>query len=302
MKKQTKLLTAIFAAVFAFSLAVSCGNSAESGSSDSLSAKESLSESTEESLSASGNETESASDPTESSESDSAKEPEEEHTPSKFEEKKIKTSQLELNYILYTPADATENMPLIVYLHGGSGKGNDLSLLYSVDGFPQYVKEEKLGDIGAYVIMPQLPKDKKGWTDISASLRELIGKTISDYKTDAARVSLTGHSMGGTGTWGIALAYPEVFSCIAPMSGSLKTTDENVALLKDVPVWAFVGSADTIVSPQYSIDFVNALKSAGGDATLTTFDGADHFSVPSLAYLSDEYNVVSWLTSHRKAA
>ena len=147
MKKQAKLLTAIFAAVFAFSLAVSCGNSAESGSSDSLSAKESLSESTEESLSASGNETESASDPTESSESDSAKEPEEEHTPSKFEEKKIKTSQLELNYILYTPADATENMPLIVYLHGGSGKGNDLSLLYSVDGFPQYVKEEKLGDI-----------------------------------------------------------------------------------------------------------------------------------------------------------
>ena len=150
--------------------------------------------------------------------------------------------------------------------------------------------------------MPQLPKDKKGWTDISASLRELIGKTISDYKTDAARVSLTGHSMGGTGTWGIALAYPEVFSCIAPMSGSLKTTDENVALLKNIPVWAFVGSADTIVSPQYSIDFVNALKSAGGDATLTTFDGADHFSVPSLAYLSDEYNVVSWLTSHRKAA
>lgn len=31
-----------------------------------------------------------------------------------------------LDYWLYTPKNPAEDMPLIVYLHGGSGKGNDL--------------------------------------------------------------------------------------------------------------------------------------------------------------------------------
>ena len=99
MEKRTKLLTAIFAAVFAFSLAVSCGNPANGGSSGNLSAKESLSESTEESLPSSGNETESVSESTENSEYNSTEEPEKEHIPSKFEEKKIKTSRAELHFV-----------------------------------------------------------------------------------------------------------------------------------------------------------------------------------------------------------
>lgn len=31
-----------------------------------------------------------------------------------------------LDYWLYSPENPAEDMPLIVYLHGGSGKGNDL--------------------------------------------------------------------------------------------------------------------------------------------------------------------------------
>lgn len=34
-----------------------------------------------------------------------------------------------IGYWLYTPAGAVENMPLILYLHGGSGKGDDLELV-----------------------------------------------------------------------------------------------------------------------------------------------------------------------------
>lgn len=45
--------------------------------------------------------------------------------------------ETDLNYYLYTPENSAEGMPLIVYLHGGSGKGRSLSLLTDVDGFPQ---------------------------------------------------------------------------------------------------------------------------------------------------------------------
>lgn len=48
---------------------------------------------------------------------------------------------------------------------------------------------------------------------------------------------------------------------------------------------AVVSSADTIVPPDSTLTFVEALREAGADAAVTVFDGADHFSVPSLAYL-----------------
>ena len=60
---------------------------------------------------------------------------------SSFRACSIKTNSLgELKYWLYTPSDPTENMPLIVYLHGGSGKGDDLELITAVDGFPKYLR------------------------------------------------------------------------------------------------------------------------------------------------------------------
>lgn len=52
--------------------------------------------------------------------------------------------------------------------------------------------------------------------------------------------------MGGTGTWEIALLYPDLFSCIAPLSGSIRTTEENLSVFSGLPVWAFVGTEDTV--------------------------------------------------------
>ena len=200
-------------------------------------------------------------------------------------------------YWLYTPSDPTDDMPLIVYLHGGSGKGDDLNLITSVDGFPKYLQDGTLGDIPAYVIIPQLPSSKKGWTDVGADLMSLIRYICNTYNVSSSRVSLTGHSMGGTGTWGVAAAYPASFSKIAPCSGSINNTTINVNKLKGIPVRAFVGSADTIVSPDSSINFVAALKQAGGDAEVTVFDGAGHFEVPALVYLDENIAIVDWLLS-----
>ena len=45
---------------------------------------------------------------------------------------------------------------------------------------------------------------------------------------------------------------------------------------------AVVGSADTIVPPDSTLTFVEALREAGADVAVTVFDGDDHFSVPSL--------------------
>ena len=199
-----------------------------------------------------------------------------------------------LNYWLYTPENPTENMPLIVYLHGGSGKGEDLNLITDVEGFPQFVKEGKIS-CQAYMIFPQCPSTQKGWNTMANGVADLILYTCQTYKLDSSKVSLTGHSMGGTGTWSIALAKPDLFYKIAPTSGSVKMTDDNLEALSQIPVWAVVGSADTIVDPQSSIDMITALQDIGGVATITILDGVDHFGVPAIAYLDTE--LVQWLIS-----
>ena len=47
-------------------------------------------------------------------------------------EKSISTSQLAIfKYLQFTPSNQKSKLPLIVYLHGGSGKGDDISKVRS---------------------------------------------------------------------------------------------------------------------------------------------------------------------------
>ena len=205
-----------------------------------------------------------------------------------------------LGYWLYTPSDPAEQMPLIVYLHGGSGKGSDLNLITSMDGFPQYLQTGALGDVSAYVLIPQLPSAQKGWAEADDSLYRLIQTTVSELDIDTGNISLTGHSMGGTGTWNLAAKYPALFARIAPLSGSAKGTADTVESLHNTSIWAFVGSADTIVPPDSSAEMVAELEEAGGAARITVLDGADHFAVPALTYLDEGIDLIGWLIGETK--
>ena len=87
----------------------------------------------------------------------------------------------------------------MVYLRGGSGKGSDLNLITQEDGSPQYLQSGSLGALSCYVLIPQLPLAYKGWTDMDETLMSMIQVLVREYDIDTANISLTGHSMGGTG-------------------------------------------------------------------------------------------------------
>lgn len=201
-----------------------------------------------------------------------------------------------LGYWLYTPENAgDEELPLIVYLHGGSGKGDDLSLITAADGFPKYLQEGALQDVRAYVLIPQCPANAKGWQDVSRLFFSLMDAISAQYPVDGDRVILTGHSMGGTGTWALAALAPERFSCIAPMSGSVTMDAQKLQALSRMAVWAFVGEGDRVVKPEFSVEAVNALAQNGAEARLTIFPGAEHRDVPALAWPDEDLNLLDWM-------
>lgn len=202
---------------------------------------------------------------------------------------------MNMKYILYTPKNAAANMPLIVYLHGGHGKGSDVSVLTEENGFPKYLTDGELGDVPAYVLIPQLSAEEKSWKP--AAVMALIDKICTENSIDSSRISLTGHSMGGTGTWDLALAYPDVFSRIAPMSGTIKTNADTLAALDHMPIWAFVGTEDKVVNPISTQEFIQEISKQNTDARVTVLQGVDHANVPEHAWLDSDLQLIDWLIS-----
>lgn len=205
----------------------------------------------------------------------------------------------ELDYWLYTPENPEEDMPLIVYLHGAGGRGENLAQVTAEEDFPKYLQNGELGDVRSYVIIPQLSSGLRSWSDVDDLLYGLIQETVCSLSIDEDNISLAGFSMGGTGVWELAAEYPALFSRIAPLAGSAREVLKHISLLEDVPVRAFVGADDTVIAPNSSQQMIRELKKAGADAHITVLDGADHVSVPYLVFHDESITLVDWLISGR---
>ena len=178
-----------------------------------------------------------------------------------------------LDYWLYAPPGARDGLPLIVYLHGGSGRGDDLELVMEAESLPKFLRDGDLA-LSAYEVMPQLPSGETGWDGVTEGLAELI---------DAVAAVLPGH-----------------FSCAAPLSGSVRDSREMRAALSDLPVWAIAGAQDDVVDPAAARDFLAALRAVNPDARYTEVEDAGHFDLPARAYLDEEIGLVCWLLSHER--
>ena len=123
------------------------------------------------------------------------------------------------NYVRYLPADYDENKkyPLVVFLHGAGERGNDLDLA-STHGFMKHVRES--GKEYPFIfVAPQCPAGKY-WGCYTESLLAFLDYVSEALPVDRERVYLTGLSMGGTGTFMLAMADPDRFAAIAPVCGS----------------------------------------------------------------------------------
>ncbi len=148
--------------------------------------------------------------------------------------------------MLFLPDDYRDNgskkWPLIMYLHGGSRRGDDIEKLKEPGfGLPSLLEKRKLFP---FIVVSPLCPNGEFWTDTTA-LIALLDKIEKEYAVDLSRVYLTGHSMGGFGTWYLAYQYPDRFAAIAPMSAPFVVT-AWADRLKKMPILAFHGSDDEL--------------------------------------------------------
>jgi predicted peptidase len=198
-----------------------------------------------------------------------------------------------MRYLRYLPPayDASEkSWPLLLFLHGAGERGDDLELV-KVHGPPKMIAAGQ--DFPFVVISPQCPEDV--WWSIDA-LHDLLEEIIRTHRIDQSRIYVTGLSMGGYGSWGLACTYPKMFAAVAPICGGGEP--EKAPLMKEIPTWVFHGAKDEIVPLQRSQDMVDALEAAGGNVRFTVYPEAGHVGAWVNAYGDPE--LWAWLLAQRK--
>ncbi len=189
-------------------------------------------------------------------------------------------------YVLVPPAEIVEGQsyPLVLFLHGAGERGNDN---YAQAVFPKLIVKT-LMEQGqpCFVLAPQCPKD--GWwvSDLREGPSKLVDPmraalaaleyVVRNQPIDRDRISLSGLSMGGFGSWDLAMRHPAWFSAVVPICGGGQPT--TIARLAGLPVHVWHGDADSVVPIEMSKQMVKAMRMLKLPVEFTVLPGVKHDS------------------------
>ena len=182
-------------------------------------------------------------------------------------------------YRIFVPTsyDGSKPAPLLVALHGMGGDENSM-----FDGYKETLKREA-ERLGFIVACPK-GRDTASMYRGSAEqdVMDVMKEVERDYRIDLKRVYLMGHSMGGYGTWSVAMDHPDLFAALGPISGG---GDVNgMVKIKNIPEYVVHGDDDRTVNVNQSRRMVEAGKKAGANITYVEVPGGSHVSVAEPAF------------------
>ena len=216
------------------------------------------------------------------------------------------------NYRFHAPAkvEPGKTYPLVLLLHGAGERGTDnvAQLKWGADEIVSWFKSK--GE-EFYFVAGQVPAGRR-WVEVDwsavdhamprepsesmAKLMALVEDLFAHAAVDRSRVYVTGVSMGGYGTWDLACRRPEWFAAALPICGG---GDPHQAWrIRDLPIWAFHGDADTAVPVRRSRAMTAALWAIDGKIRYREYPGAGH-NVWSATYA--DRTVLDWFFGRRKS-
>lgn len=194
-----------------------------------------------------------------------------------------------------TNENSTEAPILVVYLHGGSSKGNDNEKQLLEPGTDSIARYLETHGINAIFLIPQCPTDKSWGGPMNTMLKAMIDRYASEGVADSNRIYIFGGSMGGTGTWGMLSAYPNFFAAAMPVAANpSKTVVENVAT---TPACTVMGTADAIMKVETAASFVEELKALDDDVRMDVEEGWTHETTCIQSYTTAR---LEWVFSHQR--
>ncbi len=215
----------------------------------------------------------------------------------RFEARAVKVEGETAYYQVFIPAGvqdaAPTHLPVILFLHGSGERGAD-GVKQTYAGLGPYLREHP--DFPALVVFPQVPGHEEWSGRNNRAAVAALDATIAEFGADPARQYLTGMSMGGYGSWNIALDDPRRFAAIVPVCGAVlaprakrptlfveqvaQETDPYAVIaqrLRHTPIWIFHGALDDVVPPDDDRRLHAAFQGASArDVRYTEYPDGNH--------------------------
>jgi predicted esterase len=177
-------------------------------------------------------------------------------------------------YRLFIPEAYNASKPnaLLIALHGMGGDENNM-----FDAYGGALKREA-GRVGIVVACPKGRDSASMYRDSAEQdVMDVLAEVRRDYNIDPSRIYLMGHSMGGYGTWSVAMSHPDVFAALGPISGG--GNPAGMAKIAHIPEYVVHGDDDRTVAVTQSRTMVEAGKKAGANIVYVEVPGGSHISV-----------------------
>jgi predicted peptidase len=216
-------------------------------------------------------------------------------------------------YRLFRPrVESGRRYPLVLFLHGSGGSGTDnAKQLDRANWFGGLVwaLPENQGRHPCFVVAPQtdvnwpavrlvegqLPEILPGPGRGGRLAIEIVERLAEELPVDRARIYVTGHSMGGAGTWHVLAQRPDLFAAGVPVCG--RANLDTLPRLKDVPIWNFHGVKDEVEPVETSRRIIAALRQAGGRPLYTEYPDVGH---NVFMWVYTEPALVEWLFAQHR--
>ncbi|KAI3539946.1 hypothetical protein CABS01_10039 [Colletotrichum abscissum] len=157
-----------------------------------------------------------------------------------------------LNMYIYVPAEVAASPGVVFTLHGASGNAQQ-----QFASTPYATLAEQYGFIAVYPESPQGAWDATSSKSLlhngggaSQSIASMAAYVVSTYKANTSKVFVSGVSSGGTMTFTLAGAYPDVFKSAIVYSAASTANIKNQypGYTGTYPsIQLYLGSADTII-------------------------------------------------------
>jgi poly(3-hydroxybutyrate) depolymerase/lysophospholipase L1-like esterase len=191
-----------------------------------------------------------------------------------------------LPYRIYTPENVTEEIPVLIYLHGETRKGSDNeSQMYNA----QYMFDEMMSaDEDCILVAPQCPTDST-WSDMASTV-EALAQSIENADSD--RIYIAGYGEGANVCYD--LLESGVFAAAVPINGTGDTSKAEAIADTNAAVMAFNGGEED----ENARDMIKALISAGSKNAEYSEIYSEGSNVQEQAAKS---GVTEWLLSKSKS-
>lgn len=196
-------------------------------------------------------------------------------------------------YLVKTPTDYNETMPILYFLHG---LGDNITRLDNEFHFQQVADE-----FGWMLVVPQaLPQSGYSmWNaglmsssiDDSGFLMALLDSLSEQYPVNQDSVFFTGFSMGGFMTHRMAIEHGDRITACAPVSGLITHSLANQTAATPVKMLHIHGTSDPVVGYDGNSQYFGGNLGLSVEAILNYWKNANHcLDEPVIDTLPDLHN------------